>query len=89
MLPSEKFKLAQATSYVFHYVNPPWGKTDPNAMATWGYDNVYEVMYLAPDGSRKGFTLMETITDTNTPSKAGTIKTDQMLFTLMAAKEFP
>ena len=64
-------RLAQATSYVFKFVNPPWGKTDPNAMETWGNDIAYEAMYLAPDGSGKGFTIMETKTDTSTPPKLG------------------
>lgn len=71
MLPSENFELAQATSDVFKFVNPPWGKTDPNAMETWGNDIAYEAMYLAPDGSGKGFTIMETKTDTSTPPKLG------------------
>ncbi len=72
MLPSENFRLAQATSYVFKYVNPPWGQTDPTVMETWGKDVAYDAMYLAPNGSGKSFTIMETAMDANTPPDIGT-----------------
>lgn len=72
MLPTENFELAQATSYVFKYVNPPWGKTAPTAMETWGNDVAYDAMYLAPNGSGKSFTIMETAMDANTPPDIGT-----------------
>jgi hypothetical protein len=72
MLPSKNFKLAQATSYVFKYVNPPWGKKTPTVMETWGKDVAYDAMYLAPNGSGKSFTIMETAMDASTPPDIGT-----------------
>ncbi len=72
LLPSQKFTLKQIDSYVFKFVNPPWGKVNPQVIETWGNDTAYDATYLAPDGSGKSFTIMETKIDTNTPPKIGT-----------------
>lgn len=68
-LPSNTFQLVQYDAYVVKYVNPPWGKSDPNAMETWGNGNTYYASYFSPDGSGKDFTIMETTADSSTPPK--------------------
>lgn len=71
VLPKQNFQLKQATSYVFKYVNPPWGKVDPKVMETWGNGTAYDAMYISPDGSGKSFTVMETSIDSSNPPNVG------------------
>ncbi|WAH42331.1 hypothetical protein NZD89_02150 [Alicyclobacillus fastidiosus] len=69
VLPKQNFQLKQITSYVFKYVNPPWGKVDPKVMETWGNGIAYDAMYISPNGSGKSFTVMETsIASDNLPN---------------------
>lgn len=67
MLPSQDFQLKQADAYVFKWVNPPWGKVNPQVMETWGNDTAFDATYLAPNGTGKSFTVMETKINTSAP----------------------
>lgn len=71
VLPAKNFQLKQVTSYVFRYVNPPWGKVNPQVMETWGNGMAYDAMYISPDGSGKSFTVMETSIDSSNPPNVG------------------
>ena len=84
MLPSESFQLAQITSDVFKYVNPPWGNNNANVTETWGNNTAYDAMYIALNGQGKSFTIMETSTNASSPPDTGTpwktLRNDGMVF---------
>lgn len=71
MLPRENFQLMHIYSYVFKFVDPSWGKVNPQVMETWGNDTAFDAMYIVPNGSGKSFTVMETTMDSSTPPKIG------------------
>ncbi|SHJ72107.1 hypothetical protein [Alicyclobacillus tolerans] len=71
VLPTQSFQLKQISSYVFKYVNAPWGKVNPQVMETWGNGTAYDAMYISPNGTGKSFTVMETSTDSNNPPNVG------------------
>lgn len=68
VLPSQSFQLKQISSYVFKYVNPPWGKVNLQVMETWGNGTAYDAMYISPNGTGKSFTIMETSIDSSIDS---------------------